>query len=93
MSTPIPTIPPRALAAADAFAHEQNAPPAPLQSALKSDLLTRNAPGRLVSLLAKSLGASRPDWRTNRNAHTAYASSRVSYVEVRMTDEQTFDID
>ena len=42
----------------------------------------------LVSLLAKTLGAGRRDWRQHRHAHVNYASSRVRYVEETMTADQ-----
>lgn len=47
------------------------------------------APTHLITLLAKSLGACRSDWRNHRITLTAYASSRVSYVEAKMTEEQS----
>jgi hypothetical protein len=50
-------------------------------------------PSSLVSLLAKTLGASRPDWRQHRHARTNYASSRVSYVEETMTPDQAREFD
>ena len=49
----------------------------------------KTAPTNLVTLLAKSLGTSRQDWRNHRITRTAYASSRVSYVEEKMTEEQS----
>jgi hypothetical protein len=54
----------------------------------QSNVTAKAAPDTLVSLLAKSLGASRPDWRKHRHARTAYASSRVIYTEEKMTEEQ-----
>ena len=42
----------------------------------------------LVSFLANTLGASRPDWRQARHARVNYASSRVRYVEEAMTQDQ-----
>lgn len=45
------------------------------------DTQVKTTPRGLVTLLAKSLGASRPDWRNNPHAHITYASSRVRYVE------------
>lgn len=45
-------------------------------------------PAGLISLLAKSLGTTRPDWRDHRVGHVAYPNSRVSYIETKMTEEQ-----
>ena len=50
-------------------------------------------PGGLISLLAKSLGVRRPDWRDHRHTGIAYPSSRVSYVETVMTEEQAREFD
>lgn len=65
----------------------QAPPPQPPQQQ-QSESSAKPTPGGLVTLLAKSLRASRPDWRVNRHSHTAYASSRVSYVETEMTEAQ-----
>ena len=54
----------------------------------QSESSAKPTPDGLVTLLAKSLRASRPDWRVNRHSHTAYASSRVSYVETELTEVQ-----
>ena len=45
-------------------------------------------PAGLISLLAKSLGVSRPDWRNHPQTRISYPGSRVSYVETVMTDKQ-----
>ena len=51
------------------------------------------APPNLALRLAKSLGAGRPDWRNYRNIGATFASSRVSYVESEMTEEQSREFD
>lgn len=48
----------------------------------------KTSPVGLISVLAKSLGATRPDWRNHRQSSAAYPSSRVSYIETKMTEEQ-----
>ena len=57
------------------------------------DAKVKATPRGLVTLLAKSLGASRPDWRNNPHAHITYASSRVRYVEEGLAQEQIRQVD
>ena len=82
---------PRALAST--FDPSSAAPTTLEPSRQRSKAHDKAAPTNLVTLLAKSLGASRPDWRNHRITLTAYASSRVSYVEAEMTDEQSREFD
>ena len=69
--------------------------PLPAQPPLQqqSESSVKLTPGGLVTLLAKSLRASRTDWRKNRHSPTAYASSRVSYVETEMTEAQARELE
>ena len=62
-----------------------NAEPLPHPSSAQG----KAAATSLVTLIAKSLKATRPDWRNHRITRSAYASSRVSYVEEKMTEEQS----
>ena len=86
-STTLPETFPRALGSSfDPSSTEQsNAAPVPPPSGAQS----RAAVTSLVTLIAKSLKATRPDWRNQRITRSAYASSRVSYVEEKMTEEQS----
>ena len=49
---------------------------------------SKAGPSTMASLLAKTLGVGRPDWRQARHARVNYASSRVRYVEEAMTADQ-----
>ncbi len=46
-----------------------------------------------VQRVIKAIISNRPDWRENRYASARYASSRVSYVEQKMTDSQAREFD
>ena len=86
---PINTLPdsfPRAFGSA--FDPALVAPPSaePLQPHSAAQVKAR--PAGLISLLAKSLGVSRPDWRNHRHIRTNYPGSRVSYVETVTTEER-----
>ncbi len=85
-STRLPESFPRPFGAA--FDPARSAQPAVDQQQLQPLAKVKTTPAGLISLLAKSLGASRPDWRDHRRTHAAYPSSRVTYVETKMTEVQ-----
>ena len=76
---------PRSLTSTFENAVQTTAEPSQPPSKAHDEAVTTN----LMTLLARTLGASRPDWRNQRITRTAYASSRVSYVEEEMTEEQS----